>query len=69
MPCRVDELRLRALLGRGPRGQRHPAWLGAPVDLDAVAAAALESATEVERVWGAGSQYCQVLLRRQADDA
>jgi peptidoglycan/LPS O-acetylase OafA/YrhL/SAM-dependent methyltransferase len=63
-PRQPASQRVRAALGRAPRGQRHPAWLGTRADLDAIAAAAHESATEVERVWGAGSQYCQVLLRR-----
>jgi N-acetylglucosaminyl-diphospho-decaprenol L-rhamnosyltransferase len=57
---------VRAAFGRAPQGQRHPAWLGTPADLDAIATAARQSGTEVERVWGEGSQYCQVLLRRPA---
>jgi SAM-dependent methyltransferase len=56
--------RLRALVGRAPRGQRHPAWLGSPVELPALTAAAREGGSDVEQVWGEGSQYCQVLLRR-----
>jgi peptidoglycan/LPS O-acetylase OafA/YrhL/SAM-dependent methyltransferase len=56
--------RCRALVRRGPRGQRHPAWLGSHVELDALEAAAHEAGLLVERIWGAGSQYCQVLLRR-----
>lgn len=59
--------RLLALAGRAPRGQHHPAWLGAPVDLTALAAAAGDGGTEVERVWGEGTQYCQVLLRRRPE--
>lgn len=56
--------RLLAALGRGPRGQRHPAWLGSPVDLAELRAAAEAGGLRLERVWGEGSQYCQVLLRR-----
>ena len=41
----------------------------AGADLDAIGAAARESGLEVERVWGRGSQYCQVLLRRAAQAA
>lgn len=55
-------------LGRAPRGQRHPAWLRSRADLDAIAATAGESGLTVERVWGRGTQYCQVLLRRAAGD-
>jgi SAM-dependent methyltransferase len=56
--------RLRALAGRGPHGQRHPAWLGSAVGLPQLTAAADEGSLRVERVWGEGQQYCQVLLRR-----
>jgi len=60
--------RLNALLGRGPKGHGHPAWLGSHVDLDALRDAALDGAMEVEKVWGAGSQYCQILLRKKAKE-
>jgi SAM-dependent methyltransferase len=56
--------RLLAAVGRAPRGQRHPAWLGSRADLEAIAATARAHGIEVERVWGRGSQYCQLLLRR-----
>jgi SAM-dependent methyltransferase len=56
--------RCRAVIGRAPRGRRHPAWLGSCVELAAVAEAATQGGTELERVWGEGSQYCQLLLRR-----
>jgi SAM-dependent methyltransferase len=58
--------RARALLGRAPRGQTHRAWLGSHVELDQLRAAAREGDLSVEKVWGAGEQYCQVLLRKQA---
>ncbi len=58
-------LRTLALAGRAPRGQRHPAWLGSHVELPELKLAAAEGAMDVERVWGEGSQYCQVLLRRR----
>jgi SAM-dependent methyltransferase len=58
--------RLRALVGRAPRGQRHPAWLGSAVGLPRLTEVAQESGLSVQRVWGAGDQYCQVLLRRPA---
>ena len=56
---------LRALLGLGPRGQRHPAWLGSAVELPELAAAARDGGLDMEKVWGEGSQYCQVLLRKR----
>jgi SAM-dependent methyltransferase len=56
--------RVRALLGRAPRGQRHPAWLGSSVTPTALERTARAAAMTLERVWGEGSQYCQVLLRK-----
>ncbi len=56
--------RTKSVLGFAPRGQRHPAWLGSHLELDALRAAAASSGLTVERVWGQDSQYCQVLLRR-----
>jgi SAM-dependent methyltransferase len=63
-----DRLRHRAMafVGLGPRGQRHPAWLGSHLELAAVAAAATDGGTALERVWGEGTQYCLVLLRKPA---
>jgi len=55
----------RALLGRGPRGQHHPAWLGSAVDLDALTERANAGGADVERVANPGTQYCRVLLRRR----
>jgi SAM-dependent methyltransferase len=59
-------LRAKSLIGRAPRGQRDPAWLGSALDLGALAVAAHEGGTELETVWGEGTQYCQVLLRKPA---
>ena len=56
--------RCMAVIGRAPRGRRHPAWLGSHVELPAARDAAAQGGTEVERVWGEGSQYCQLLLRK-----
>src|SRR5262249_44907892 len=41
-PRQGTRQRLLAAVGRAPRGQRHPAWLGSRADLDAIAATALE---------------------------
>lgn len=60
--------RLRSLpvrvLGRGPRGQAHQAWLGSAVQLDALAEAVHAGGGEIERVRGEGTQWCLVLLRK-----
>lgn len=63
-PGRVRGL-ARALAGRGPRGQDHPAWLGSAVDLGALRAAAGEAGMDVERTAHEGTQYCVVLARRR----
>ena len=57
--------RIRGTLRLGPRGQRHPAWLGSAIELPALAAAADDGGLELDKVWGEGSQYCQVLLRKR----
>jgi len=51
---------------RGPRGQSHPAWLGAAVDLDDLRAAADDGGMAVEQISGAGTQFCLVAARRRA---
>jgi SAM-dependent methyltransferase len=58
------KVRVFALAGRGPKGQRHPAWLGSAVDLASLAEVASEAGMRVERVAGEGTQFCLVLLRR-----
>ncbi len=59
--------RAKAALGRGPRGQRHPAWLGSWVRLEDVSSVAAEAGMVLQAVSGAGTQYCQLLLRRGDD--
>jgi len=56
---------IKALAGRAPRGLGHPAWIGSAVELDDLREAANDAGTDVEVVWGEGSQYCQVLLRKR----
>jgi SAM-dependent methyltransferase len=57
---------LKSMVGRAPRGQRNPAWLGSHVELSDLRSAAGVGGMTVEKVWGEGSQYCQVLLRKRA---
>ncbi|MEV4419749.1 class I SAM-dependent methyltransferase [Patulibacter sp. NPDC049589] len=54
------------LRGTEPRGQDDPAWRGSAVDLARLAAVAQESGTAVANVVGRGTQFCYVLLRREA---
>ena len=63
---RSVRVRLATRLGREPGGQDNPAWLGSAVDLDDLASAASDGGLAVERVVGAGTQFCFVLLRRPA---
>lgn len=56
--------RLRALVGRAPRGQANPAWLGSHIDLNELEEVARSSGLELARVAGKGTQHCIVLLRR-----
>jgi len=56
--------RLRALLGRAPRGQTDRAWVGSAVDLDDLREAAGEGGMVVERISGEGTQFCIVRTRR-----
>ncbi len=51
---------------RRPRGQSHPAWLGAAVELEQLDAAATDGGMALERISGAGTQFCLILARRAA---
>lgn len=57
--------RLRAALGRAPKGQTHAAWLGSAVEVDELRAAAAEGGMEVEKLVAEGTQYMLVRLRRR----
>jgi SAM-dependent methyltransferase len=63
-PRRRAGWRLAALLGRGPRGQEHPAWLGSAVPLERLESVAQEAGLELERVLHPGTQFTLVLGRR-----
>jgi SAM-dependent methyltransferase len=56
--------RVRAAVGRAPRGQSDPKWLGAAVDMAELRAAAEGAGLGLERVEGEGTQFCLVLARR-----
>jgi SAM-dependent methyltransferase len=57
--------RVRALLGRAPKGQGHAAWTGSAVEIGDLRAAAADGGMDVEKVVGEGTQYMVVRLRRQ----
>jgi len=52
--------RVKATLGRAPKGQDEPQWLGSAVDLQDLTAAALEGGLEIATVVGEGTQFCYV---------
>ncbi|MEA2494344.1 MAG: hypothetical protein QOJ29_2255 [Thermoleophilaceae bacterium] len=58
--------RLKRILGRAPKGQSHPAWLGSAVDLGELERTASQAGLVVERVDNPGTQFCMVLLRKPA---
>jgi SAM-dependent methyltransferase len=60
---------LAGFLRRGPRGWTRREYRGSAVDLDGLRAAASGAGLEVERIEGAGTQYCLVLARRSRPNA
>jgi SAM-dependent methyltransferase len=52
--------RLKAAIGRAPRGQDEPQWLGSAVALDDLAAAGMEGGLDIAKVVGEGTQFCYV---------
>ena len=54
---------VRALVGRGPKGQAAAEWRGSSPGLERVRATAHEAGLTVERAEGTGTQFCCVLLR------
>jgi len=57
---------LRVALGRAPRGQSDPSWLGSAVDLGELRSRAEAAGLAVERVTGEGTQFCFVRMRKIA---
>jgi SAM-dependent methyltransferase len=56
--------KVKAALGRAPKGQTHAAWLGSAVEVDDLRAAASDGGMDVEGLVGQGTQYMLVRLRR-----
>lgn len=57
---------LSAASGRGPKGQDHPAWRGSAIDLDELTNVSKAADMRVEKIAGAGTQFCIVHLQKQA---
>jgi hypothetical protein len=56
--------RVKAVVGRAPKGRDEPQWLGSAVDLGDLTEAAEESGLEVAKVVGEGTQLCLVRVVR-----
>jgi SAM-dependent methyltransferase len=63
--AKVQVRRLASVLGRAPRGQADVAWLGSAVELEDVREVARASVLELERIVGAGSQFCLIRARKR----
>jgi SAM-dependent methyltransferase len=66
-PRRGLRARVRKLAGgagRAPRGQDDPAWLGSAIDLAELRQVGAECELVLERVVGAGTQFCLIQARR-----
>jgi ubiquinone/menaquinone biosynthesis C-methylase UbiE len=57
---RGGESRLKALLGRSPQGQGHPAWLGTSVEPSELRSTLAEVGLRVKAVLNEGTQFCLV---------
>jgi SAM-dependent methyltransferase len=66
-PIEAAKAVLAGIARRAPRGWTRPEYRGSAVDLDALRAAADDGGLDVERIEGAGTQYCMVLARRRGD--
>ena len=58
--------RVKAVVGRAPRGQTNRAWLGSSVDLDELRRTGEDAGLDVEHVEEPGAQFTMVLARRGA---
>jgi SAM-dependent methyltransferase len=57
--------RLKAAVGRAPKGQDDPQWLGSAVDLDDLRSAAADGGLDIATVVGEGTQFCFVRAVRR----
>ena len=57
--------RVRALVGRAPRGQAHPNWRGSSIDPKALLEAVDAAGMDLERIVGEGTQFCLVRTRKR----
>lgn len=58
---------LKARLGKAPKGQTDPAWLGSAIKIGELRDAAAVGGTEVGRLIGEGTQFCLVRLDKPVE--
>jgi ubiquinone/menaquinone biosynthesis C-methylase UbiE len=54
----------KAAVGRAPKGQDEPEWLGSAIDMDELEATANKAHLKFKHVEGEGTQFCLILARR-----
>jgi SAM-dependent methyltransferase len=59
-PTAGARAKLKAAVGRAPKGQAEPQWLGSAVDLGDLRSAAADGGLDVAQVAGEGTQFCYV---------
>jgi SAM-dependent methyltransferase len=57
--------KLKAAVGRAPKGQDEPQWLGSAVDLGDVSAAADDGGMDVAQIAGEGTQFCYLRTEKR----
>jgi SAM-dependent methyltransferase len=57
--------KLKAAVGRAPKGQDEPQWLGSAVDLGDLSAAADDGGMDVARITGEGTQFCYLRTEKR----
>jgi len=57
--------RVAAAVGRRPRGEADPAWVGSSVDVRDLREVAAEAGLETARIVGEATEFCAVLLTRR----
>lgn len=54
----------KAAVGRAPKGQGQPEWIGSAVDMEELSATAERAKLEFKHIEGEGTQFCLILARR-----
>ena len=63
-PTQTIGAKAKAAVGRAPKGQGDPEWLGSAIDMDQLEATAHRAKLKFKHVEGEGTQFCLILARR-----